>query len=325
MVGFGCAADPRGVAAAQGEGHVALLERDGRALQEVADLVAVGWLHAGSCYPRPTARTHMAVEPARPGHSTPVRIATFNILHGRSLDDGRVDVDRLAAAVKSLDADVLGLQEVDRDQPRSFGADLTAVAAEAMGAPEHQFVAALHGHPRRHVDGRDRRRAAGLGHLRDRAALPLPRRLLAGGAAAGAAGQRAAVVAQRTARSWPATSRGSPSPPSSTPRPAGSPSATPTCRSSRGGTRAAAPPGALARRHPRAAGPHGRPQHGAAAGGAVQRPAPRSRRRATFPGTARAAARPRAGAGRSRATGPAEAVQMPLSDHRALVVPCAPA
>jgi endonuclease/exonuclease/phosphatase family metal-dependent hydrolase len=76
-----------------------------------------------------------------------VRIATFNILHGRSPEDGQVDVDRLAAAVKSLDADVLGLQEVDRDQPRSFGADLTAVAAEAMGAPEHQFVAALSGTP----------------------------------------------------------------------------------------------------------------------------------------------------------------------------------
>ena len=30
-----------------------------------------------------------------------MRIATFNILHGRSLDDGRVDVDRLAAAVKT--------------------------------------------------------------------------------------------------------------------------------------------------------------------------------------------------------------------------------
>jgi endonuclease/exonuclease/phosphatase family metal-dependent hydrolase len=76
-----------------------------------------------------------------------VRIATFNILHGRSLDDGRVDVDRLATAVKGLDADVLGLQEVDRDQPRSLGADLTAVAAEAMGAVEHQFVAALAGTP----------------------------------------------------------------------------------------------------------------------------------------------------------------------------------
>ncbi|MCU1616830.1 MAG: Endonuclease/exonuclease/phosphatase [Frankiales bacterium] len=76
-----------------------------------------------------------------------MRIATFNILHGRSPDDGRVDVERLAAAVKRLDADVLGLQEVDRDQPRSMGADLTAVAAEAMGAVDSQFVAALSGTP----------------------------------------------------------------------------------------------------------------------------------------------------------------------------------
>ncbi|MGY1636754.1 endonuclease/exonuclease/phosphatase family protein [Geodermatophilus sp. SYSU D00742] len=76
-----------------------------------------------------------------------MRIATFNILHGRSPVDDRVDVERLAAAVKSLDADVLGLQEVDRDQPRSMGADLTAVAAEAMGAVDSQFVAALHGTP----------------------------------------------------------------------------------------------------------------------------------------------------------------------------------
>jgi endonuclease/exonuclease/phosphatase family metal-dependent hydrolase len=76
-----------------------------------------------------------------------VRIATFNILHGRSLEDDRVDVERLAAAVKHLDADVLGLQEVDRDQPRSMNADLTAVAAEAMGAVDSQFVAALSGTP----------------------------------------------------------------------------------------------------------------------------------------------------------------------------------
>ncbi|MFW3170650.1 endonuclease/exonuclease/phosphatase family protein [Geodermatophilus sp. CPCC 206100] len=76
-----------------------------------------------------------------------MRIATFNILHGRSPADDRVDVERLAAAVKTLDADVLGLQEVDRDQPRSMGADLTAVAAEAMGAVDSQFVAALAGTP----------------------------------------------------------------------------------------------------------------------------------------------------------------------------------
>jgi endonuclease/exonuclease/phosphatase family metal-dependent hydrolase len=76
-----------------------------------------------------------------------VRIATFNLLHGRSLDDGRVDVDRLAAAVKSLDADVLGLQEVDRDQPRSQGADLVAVAAEAMGTEHFRMLPALAGTP----------------------------------------------------------------------------------------------------------------------------------------------------------------------------------
>lgn len=76
-----------------------------------------------------------------------MRLATFNILHGRSLGDGRVDLDRFADAVRRLDADVLALQEVDRAQPRSHGADLTAVAAEAMGAPHHRFVATLHGEP----------------------------------------------------------------------------------------------------------------------------------------------------------------------------------
>lgn len=76
-----------------------------------------------------------------------MRIATFNLLNGRSLSDGRVDVDRLAAAVRTLDADVLGLQEVDRNQPRSHRADLTAVAADAMGALAHRFVPALAGTP----------------------------------------------------------------------------------------------------------------------------------------------------------------------------------
>jgi endonuclease/exonuclease/phosphatase family metal-dependent hydrolase len=76
-----------------------------------------------------------------------MRVATFNILHGRSPDDDLVDVERFADAVKSLDADVLALQEVDRNQPRSANADLTAVAAEAMEAEEHRFVAALSGSP----------------------------------------------------------------------------------------------------------------------------------------------------------------------------------
>src|SRR5215207_7646000 len=100
-----------------------------------------------SCYPSARPARTGGIGPPRSGHRAGVRIATFNILHGRSLEDGRVDVQRLADAIKTLDADVLGLQEVDRDQPRSLGADLTAVAAEAMGAVDSQFVAALSGTP----------------------------------------------------------------------------------------------------------------------------------------------------------------------------------
>jgi endonuclease/exonuclease/phosphatase family metal-dependent hydrolase len=72
-----------------------------------------------------------------------MRLATFNILSGRAMTADRVDVPRFAGAVRSL----LGLQEVDRNQPRSQGHDLTVVAAEAMGAVEHRFVAAIAGTP----------------------------------------------------------------------------------------------------------------------------------------------------------------------------------
>ncbi|BBH69634.1 endonuclease/exonuclease/phosphatase [Actinoplanes sp. OR16] len=76
-----------------------------------------------------------------------VRLATFNLLHGRSLSDGTVHADRISAAIADLDADVLGLQEVDRAQPRSGNIDLTALAATALGATEHRFAAAVVGTP----------------------------------------------------------------------------------------------------------------------------------------------------------------------------------
>ena len=75
-----------------------------------------------------------------------MRVASFNILNGRAPADGGVDIDRLRVAVKLLDADVLGLQEVDRDQPRSHGLDLTAEVAAAMGG-EGRFAAAVIGTP----------------------------------------------------------------------------------------------------------------------------------------------------------------------------------
>ena len=72
---------------------------------------------------------------------------TFNVLHGAGHEDGVVDLDRFARAVVALDPDVLALQEVDRGQERSHGADLTAVAAEAMGAATTRFVASMTGDP----------------------------------------------------------------------------------------------------------------------------------------------------------------------------------
>ena len=76
-----------------------------------------------------------------------MRLVTFNVLHGRAPSDDRVDLGRFADAVRRLDADVLALQEVDRAQPRSHGADLTAVAAEAGGFAAHRFAPALTGTP----------------------------------------------------------------------------------------------------------------------------------------------------------------------------------
>jgi len=73
-----------------------------------------------------------------------VRLVTFNVQHGRG-DDGRTDADRLARAVAALDADVVALQEVDRGQARSGGADLVRAVADALGAHDHRFVPALAG------------------------------------------------------------------------------------------------------------------------------------------------------------------------------------
>ena len=76
-----------------------------------------------------------------------MRLATFNILHGRSIADGHVRADRLYAAVQTLRPDVLGLQEVDRAQARSHGLDQTAIAADAMGAVAVRFIPAIDGTP----------------------------------------------------------------------------------------------------------------------------------------------------------------------------------
>jgi len=85
-----------------------------------------------------------------------VRCATFNVLHGRRIqEDGRpasghaeTEADPrmpLAEAVTSLDVDVLALQEVDRLQQRSGHVDQAAVAAAALGARDWRYASTLHG------------------------------------------------------------------------------------------------------------------------------------------------------------------------------------
>lgn len=76
-----------------------------------------------------------------------MRLATWNVLHGRSLADGAARADLLAECCASLGADLLALQEVDRGQARSGGADQSAAVAEAMGAADWRFVPALYGTP----------------------------------------------------------------------------------------------------------------------------------------------------------------------------------
>ena len=76
-----------------------------------------------------------------------MRLASFNLLHGRSLSDGRVIAERLHDAVGVLAADVVGLQEVDRGQSRSEARDLTREVARTMDAPDWRFVPALVGTP----------------------------------------------------------------------------------------------------------------------------------------------------------------------------------
>ncbi|WRZ89659.1 endonuclease/exonuclease/phosphatase family protein [Streptomyces sp. NBC_01007] len=88
--------------------------------------------------------------PARSGR---VRFATFNVLHGRTLVDGRPVSVRVAGgpevplvrAVASLDADVVALQEVDRLQERSGGVDQASAAAVGSGAPHWRYASAFHG------------------------------------------------------------------------------------------------------------------------------------------------------------------------------------
>jgi endonuclease/exonuclease/phosphatase family metal-dependent hydrolase len=71
-----------------------------------------------------------------------MRVATFNTCHGSNGRGTPTDQEALNVACAALDADVLGLQELDRGRRRSGAVDQAAAAAAAAGAV-HAFAPAL--------------------------------------------------------------------------------------------------------------------------------------------------------------------------------------
>ena len=67
-----------------------------------------------------------------PDAQTPLRIAAYNIKHGRGMDT-EVDLERVADVLRQLDADVITLQEVDDRTDRTGGVDQVGVLAELLG------------------------------------------------------------------------------------------------------------------------------------------------------------------------------------------------
>ncbi|MEU0625944.1 endonuclease/exonuclease/phosphatase family protein [Streptomyces sp. NPDC005989] len=88
------------------------------------------------------------------GQSVPLRVATYNIHAGAGMDNV-FDLDRQAAELRSLDADVIGLQEVDVHWgDRSQWRDLAGELAERLGmavsfAPIYRLDPAAPGAPMR--------------------------------------------------------------------------------------------------------------------------------------------------------------------------------
>lgn len=92
-----------------------------------------------------------------------MRFVSLNAAGGRTAD-GLLSPDRFVEAIEALAPDVLALQEVDCDQPRSRGIDFTALAAAAMGAVDLRFTPTVFGTPGGHwvpaSDGLSRGRPA---------------------------------------------------------------------------------------------------------------------------------------------------------------------
>jgi endonuclease/exonuclease/phosphatase family metal-dependent hydrolase len=69
---------------------------------------------------------------AQDADQTTLRVAAYNIRHGRGMD-GEVDLERIADVLRELDADVIALQEVDDRTERTGRVDQVGVLAALLG------------------------------------------------------------------------------------------------------------------------------------------------------------------------------------------------
>ena len=67
-----------------------------------------------------------------PDAADAIRVVAYNIKHGRGMD-GIVDLERTAATLEALDADIIALQEVDELASRSGNVDQATWLAEQLG------------------------------------------------------------------------------------------------------------------------------------------------------------------------------------------------
>lgn len=81
-----------------------------------------------------------AAEPER-GEKPVLRVMTYNIHHGEGMD-GIVDLQRIAGVIRGCRPDVVALQEVDRNLPRSGNADQAAELGRLAGM-HHRFAKAI--------------------------------------------------------------------------------------------------------------------------------------------------------------------------------------
>lgn len=66
------------------------------------------------------------------GDAGALRVVSYNIRHGRGTDDV-LDLERTAAALRALEPDLVGLQEVDRGAERSGGVDQAVELGRSLG------------------------------------------------------------------------------------------------------------------------------------------------------------------------------------------------